>query len=194
MNTPPLYSALQTILVAEKPVKHSSTIIKTVERLKIKGVSMPMHRKRHGLVELRGWLSTGIVILVILIIPYASSFPVARQLKNGFITTEQATRLLVANRHSDLDSGSRTLGLLTFDLDDTLFPTEQVVGDANAKMIVHLQNLGVDTTLADFLDATRSIRRKLTQPLTYTSLRKKGDCGGIGTLIEAEFRHALVGR
>jgi len=67
----------------------------------------------------------------------------------------------------------RTLGLLTFDLDDTLFPTSRVVSDANDKMIERMRALGCETTVPEFLDTTRRIRRGLGgAPITYTGLRK----------------------
>jgi FMN phosphatase YigB (HAD superfamily) len=70
------------------------------------------------------------------------------------------------------DSPTRTLGLLTFDLDDTLFPTSQVVYDANVKMVAFLNEQGYATTLAGFLNTTRTIRNSLGDPITYTGLRK----------------------
>lgn len=67
------------------------------------------------------------------------------------------------------------LGFLSFDLDDTLFPTDKVVDSANRVMIQRMGDLGVDTstiTMDRFLEATRAIRDQLTNPVTYTSLRK----------------------
>jgi FMN phosphatase YigB (HAD superfamily) len=67
------------------------------------------------------------------------------------------------------------LGFLSFDLDDTLFPTHQVVEDANEAMIQHMRMVyQCDTTLNDFLATSRSIRNQgLTTPMTYTELRKR---------------------
>jgi len=67
-----------------------------------------------------------------------------------------------------------TLGLLSFDLDDTLFPTGQVVESANQVMIERMHEIGCkDATIPLFLDNTRSIRKGLTEPITYRDLRKK---------------------
>lgn len=66
------------------------------------------------------------------------------------------------------------LGILSFDLDDTLFSTTDVVRAANDKMIQAMIDRGCeDASLPDFLDATRSIRSKLENPVTYQALRKK---------------------
>lgn len=71
-------------------------------------------------------------------------------------------------------TGRRTLGFLSFDLDDTLFPTSQVVNDANHRMIQHMREGGFSgATITAFLDATRSIRQSLDRPITYTNLRKQ---------------------
>jgi FMN phosphatase YigB (HAD superfamily) len=66
------------------------------------------------------------------------------------------------------------LGILSFDLDDTLFSTTDVVRAANEKMIQAMIDRGLeDASIPDFLDATRSIRSKLENPVTYQALRKK---------------------
>lgn len=66
-----------------------------------------------------------------------------------------------------------TLGLLSFDLDDTLFPTGEVVRSANKVMMARMHRIGcVDETIAGFLENTRSIRKSLNEPITYRDLRK----------------------
>jgi putative hydrolase of the HAD superfamily len=65
------------------------------------------------------------------------------------------------------------LGLLSFDLDDTLFHTGKVVRAANEVMIQAIHDRGCqDATIPDFLDNTRSIRKTLDAPITYRDLRK----------------------
>lgn len=64
------------------------------------------------------------------------------------------------------------LGFLSFDLDDTLFPTNRVVEESNDLMIDHMKKLGYASTVDDFLEMTRSIRLALEAPVTYTDLRK----------------------
>jgi putative hydrolase of the HAD superfamily len=66
------------------------------------------------------------------------------------------------------------LGLLSFDLDDTLFHTSDVVRAANQVMIQAMQEGGcADANIPDFLDNTRTIRKALEAPVTYRDLRKK---------------------
>lgn len=65
------------------------------------------------------------------------------------------------------------LGLLSFDLDDTLFHTGKVVRAANAVMIQAMQERGCeDLTLPEYLDTTRSVRKALSAPMTYRGLRE----------------------
>lgn len=64
------------------------------------------------------------------------------------------------------------LGFLSFDLDDTLFPTSRVVNNANDVMVQKMQQLGFFTTVEEFLQTTREIRSQLHKPITYTALRK----------------------
>jgi FMN phosphatase YigB (HAD superfamily) len=64
--------------------------------------------------------------------------------------------------------------LITFDLDDTIFPVGPVVNDANAALINHLAALGCVTTTQDtFLKSTKLIRTSLSSPITYTELRQR---------------------
>lgn len=72
--------------------------------------------------------------------------------------------------HDDSIVGARFL--LSFDLDDTLFPTSQVVNEANTVMIAAMNALGYAISVDGFLETTRRIRKRLTQPVTYTVLRK----------------------
>lgn len=67
-----------------------------------------------------------------------------------------------------------TLALLTFDLDDTLFPVAKVVEDANVAMIQTLWDAGyTDATNDRIVQHTRMIRRKQRKQMTYTQLRKR---------------------
>lgn len=66
------------------------------------------------------------------------------------------------------------LGILSFDLDDTLFHTTNVVRAANEKMIQTMIEQGCnDAALPVFLETTKSIRKTLEKPLTYQALRKR---------------------
>lgn len=65
------------------------------------------------------------------------------------------------------------LGLLSFDLDDTLFHTGKVVQAANDVMIEAMQERGCEElNLPDYLDTTRSVRKALSAPITYRGLRE----------------------
>lgn len=77
-----------------------------------------------------------------------------------------------ASRLSATSDQQLSLGIISFDLDDTLFPTNAVVNDANKVMLEKLKQYGVDVQEEEFLDITRQIRKSLDGPVTYTSLRK----------------------
>lgn len=63
--------------------------------------------------------------------------------------------------------------LITFDLDDTLFPIKEVVQEANDAQIRAMHELGYkETTMEQCMVQTRAIRQGLTSPITYTDLRK----------------------
>jgi FMN phosphatase YigB (HAD superfamily) len=65
------------------------------------------------------------------------------------------------------------LGLLSFDLDDTLFHTGKVVRAANDVMIEAMQERGCEElALPEYLDTTRSVRKALSAPITYRVLRE----------------------
>lgn len=70
-------------------------------------------------------------------------------------------------------SSSRRLGLLSFDLDDTLFRTGPVVKEANVAMLKRMAEFDCPTDESDFLRTTRMIRQGLEDPITYTELRKR---------------------
>lgn len=66
------------------------------------------------------------------------------------------------------------LALLTFDLDDTLFPIGPVVEDANDAMIRAMHRLGfTKSTNKNVLKHTTAIRKSIKYPITYTSLRMR---------------------
>jgi len=75
------------------------------------------------------------------------------------------------------DSKGR-LGLITFDLDDTLFPIAQVIEDANAVLLTCMHQLGYNTVTRDgLITTTENLRSELdrdnsTGIIRYTDLRK----------------------
>lgn len=92
---------------------------------------------------------------------------------------------------------NKSLGLLSFDLDDTLFPIRPVVEDANeAQMKFMNEKASADFTVADFLLATKRIRMELSQPITYTELRKRAiaELMGSNEFVEDAFDVWLLER
>lgn len=81
-----------------------------------------------------------------------------------------------AIRQSSTEQPETSFGslLLTFDLDDTLFPIQQVVDAANDAQIKAMHSLGYTerTSMEQCMIQTRAIRQTLTAPITYTDLRK----------------------
>ena len=71
----------------------------------------------------------------------------------------------------------KKLHLITFDLDDTIFPIGPVVAEANDAMISRLQTLGyTDASNDEIVAASKRIRNELREAgkaLTYTDLRKQ---------------------
>lgn len=66
------------------------------------------------------------------------------------------------------------LALLTFDLDDTLFPVMSVVFDADVAMIQAFHAAGYPkATDTNILRHTKAIQRKSKRRMTYTELRKR---------------------
>ena len=96
----------------------------------------------------------------------------------------------------------RSLALLTFDLDDTLFPCGPVVAEANEAMIASIVAHGYPTvTNADVLAATKAIRNDLRQaaddnnaPITYTDLRIAAIQSQLQKSLEERFPHLGLDR
>ena len=82
--------------------------------------------------------------------------------------------------------------LLTFDLDDTLFPCGRVVQRANAALSSRLEALGATSVPDNFQDAIREVRQAHAaadgEPLTYSELR----CRAIAELLGTSSSPALV--
>jgi putative hydrolase of the HAD superfamily len=87
------------------------------------------------------------------------------------------TTLLAATPTPMLEESEKKtpqLALLTFDLDDTLFPIGPVVQDANNAMIRAMHRLGyTKSTNKGVLKHTSAIRKKTKYPISYTSLRMR---------------------
>lgn len=135
-----------------------------------------MHVRTAGLAEiLRKWIIL-ICIIILACIQTTGGFPSQRSERGRHQKLEISSNVALA--------ASRSLGLLTFDLDDTLFPINEVVNDANEKMVSHMLSLGVQSSLQDFLRTMRVIRARIDHPVTYTTLRKMA--------IEAEMKRSSL--
>ena len=90
-------------------------------------------------------------------------------------------------------SSRPTLALLSFDLDDTLFPCSTVVAEANEAMIASIVAHGYPSiTNDDVLSATKAIRNELRQtdtPITYTNLRIAAIQSQLERSLEEHYPH-----
>ena len=85
------------------------------------------------------------------------------------ISTSNTRMFSATTRTEDIQP---QLALLTFDLDDTLFPIGPVVQDANDAMIRAMHSLGYPkATNKNVLRHSSAIRKNVKYPITYTSLR-----------------------
>lgn len=105
----------------------------------------------------------------------ASSFSAGRLPPAATTTTSSALSSSIPP-HQD-GTGRRELHLLTFDLDDTIFPITPVVADANVAQLQTLIRLGYDgATNERIIAASKRIRNELRESgdvITYTDLRKR---------------------
>jgi FMN phosphatase YigB (HAD superfamily) len=99
---------------------------------------------------------------------------------------------IINSNHHRIGTGTRTTSslnananinadLITFDLDDTIFPVGPVVADANKELIQHLHDNGYnEITQETLIASTKFIRNELMQnenkAITYTELRKRAIC------------------
>jgi len=87
-----------------------------------------------------------------------------------------------SNNAAETTQSSQLPLLLTFDLDDTLFPIGPVVQEANDAMYAMMDKLGVlGVTEDEYMSTTKAIRQSLTYPITYSELRKRA----IATFVAA---------
>jgi putative hydrolase of the HAD superfamily len=91
---------------------------------------------------------------------------------------------------------STNVDLITFDLDDTIFPVGPVVQDANKSLIDHLKELGYATiTQESLIASTKHIRNELLQQenkvITYTELRKRAICLEINKYLDEQKHDAI---
>ena len=95
---------------------------------------------------------------------------------HGFTLVPNPNRRSSKNSQHGIRRETFTLNvdLITFDLDDTIFPVGPVVADANKALFRHLESLGCKTTQEEYIKATKDIRKALAgKAITYTELRKR---------------------
>jgi FMN phosphatase YigB (HAD superfamily) len=161
-------------------VRDFSKTTNFVDKRKTNADWTPMPKRQHGSAKLKQRTTVVLSLLVAICLTHSvCGFPCVP------LSSKQRVKLTTCKAMSPKTTGSqRTLGLLTFDLDDTLFPISEVVRDSNEKMVSYLQSSGYETSVADFLETTREVRRILEKPVTYKALRKLA--------IEAEMKRVAT--
>jgi len=123
-----------------------------------------------GLKKTRG---VGLLLFAVVVL---NLFMVEAFVVTGSQKSSSSTRMLSAAATSTQAETEITprLALLTFDLDDTLFPIGPVIQDANNAMIRAMHRLGyTKSTNKNILKHTTAIRKSIKHPITYTSLRMR---------------------
>eukprot|EP00536_Pseudo-nitzschia_multiseries_P004411 jgi/Psemu1/285076/fgenesh1_pg.73_\ len=95
-------------------------------------------------------------------------------------STLRAETAVSVSTSTSSKSAVKEIGLLTFDLDDTLYPIDQVVKDANAAFVKAMERFGFDGVDAfDIVNTGKEVREELsrTDPeraagLTHTEIRE----------------------
>lgn len=112
-----------------------------------------------------------LVVTLTFIVVRASSFSVP-----------EASSTTSASAGTPPKKETQTLGLLTFDLDDSLYPIAQVEEEANLAFVKAMEKYGYDKDLkpSDIVNAAKEIRTELSQTdpkaaaaLTHNDLRLK---------------------
>jgi FMN phosphatase YigB (HAD superfamily) len=105
---------------------------------------------------------------------------------NSFVRPTSRSQAVVRSSVEDAKPPKKQIGLLSFDLDDTLFHTGRVVADANQVMLEHMRRQVEQQqpstgwkmdrlTVTSFLEITRHVRASLLPhqtPIRYRDLRK----------------------
>ena len=92
----------------------------------------------------------------------APSPPPSSVLTLRVATASASTTATVEEAESSTLPGSKTktLGLLTFDLDDSLYPIEPVLHDANEIFVQTMSNYGYSLEPNDIVEAGKAIRQE----------------------------------
>jgi hypothetical protein len=115
------------------------------------------------------------------VVPLVSSFAPLSSSRRVVVSKSSHSSTSTEEQESDTKKGTtklkkkRRLGLITFDLDDTLYPIAPVLDEANAAFSSAMSNFGyVDIRPSDIVETGKEIRATLTPP------PNEEDDGGIG--------------
>ena len=117
------------------------------------------------------------------VVPFVSSFaPLSSSSRRVLVSKSSHRSTSTEEQESDTKKSTtklkkkRRLGLITFDLDDTLYPIAPVLDEANAAFSSAMSNFGyVDIRPSDIVETGKEIRATLTPPSN-----EEEDDGGIG--------------
>jgi len=136
---------------------------------------------------------TQLVLFILFFVVYASQvddFVTRVAPRIEFSGTPQTTMKLSKTYNRETDHPLSLL--ITFDLDDTLFPIQQVVEAANDAQIAAMHSLGYkDTSMETCMVQTRAIRQSLKSPITYTELRQKAIRAELERLVDDNQKPAM---
>ena len=121
------------------------------------------------------------LLLSLEVVPLVSSFAPLSSSRRVVVSKSSHSSTSTEEQESDTKKGTtklkkkRRLGLITFDLDDTLYPIAPVLDEANAAFSSAMSNFGyVDIRPSDIVETGKEIRATLTPP------PNEEDDGGIG--------------
>jgi hypothetical protein len=124
---------------------------------------------------------TPLLLSTLEVVPLVSSFAPLSSSRRVVVSKSSHSSSSTEEQESDTKKSTtklkkkRRLGLITFDLDDTLYPIAPVLDEANAAFSSAMSNFGyVDIRPSDIVETGKEIRATLTPP------PNEEDDGGIG--------------
>lgn len=105
----------------------------------------------------------------------SSSFARSQTQTSVSLFMDDESSIAIPDRLPSGDNGGKSLGLITFDLDDTLFPIAPVIEEANAAFSKAMEKFGYEgINPRDITFTSQSIREEMEcedVPVTYTEMR-----------------------
>ena len=109
------------------------------------------------------------------IVKSLSSFVTSQTQTSVSLFMDDETSIAIPDRLPSGEKGEKRLGLITFDLDDTLFPIAPVIEEANAAFSKAMEKFGYEgINPRDITFTSQSIREEMEfedVPVTYTEMR-----------------------